>query len=160
MKLQMIIILTIFSLIGWSSKTLADDQPESLSISQAWVRLMPPGQKITAAFMTIENNSGEEQIVVSATSDVAEVTEMHHMVYENGMMKMSKLDQIVIAPHAKAELVPGGMHVMLINLKKVLAKGEKVLLTLQLKDGSQAVVEAEVSSEGLTAQEHLHEEQH
>ena len=59
-------------------------------------------------------------------------------------MKMRRLENgLPLTPEKGAELVPGGLHIMLIGLQKPLAVGDTVPLKLFFKDaqGEQQTVE-------------------
>lgn len=121
----------------------ADDTGEIL-VSHAWVQAMPPSQTTTAAYMTIMNNSTREAVLVSASSEIAGVTEIHQMSNANGMMNMAMVPNVHIPARGKVLLQPGGYHIMLINLKKPADKGTMVPITLHFQDGSAVVVNAQV----------------
>jgi len=121
----------------------ADDLSKNIFVSNAWVQAMPPSQTTTAAYMSITNNSSKEAVLVSASSDIAGVTEIHQMSQMNGMMKMAMIPNLPIPAQGKVELSPGGFHIMLINLKKPVNKGDIVSITLHFQDGSLIVVNAQ-----------------
>jgi len=102
-------------------------------IADAWVRVSVPGQKATGAFMKI--TAKEQSRLVSASSPVAGVTEVHEMKLDGDIMRMRALPDGLDLPAGKAvELKPGGYHVMLMDLKAALPKDTTVPLTLVFKD--------------------------
>lgn len=107
----------------------ADD--EDVVIRDGWVQEGPPSQTITAAFMVIENHTTTDIALKSASTDVAQVVELHKMELVEGMMKMHRVETINIPAGSTAELKPGGYHLMVIGLKKELKQGDKVTITLQ-----------------------------
>jgi copper(I)-binding protein len=113
-------------------------------VSDAWVQAMPPSQTTTAAYMVITNNAAKEAVLVSASSDIAQTTEIHQMSEMNGMMNMAKVPSIQIPALGKVALKPGGFHIMLINLKKTLNKGDRVAITLHFQNETDVVVNAKV----------------
>jgi len=125
----------------------ADEQAKSITITNAWVRLLPPSATTTAAYMTISNSSSSAAVVISAASDVAGATEIHQMSDMNGMMKMSMSGDLTIPASGKTVLQPGGFHMMLINLKKPLHQGDNVAITLNFKDKSSLMVNAVVQAQ-------------
>ena len=100
-------------------------------IRDGWVQEVPPSQKITAAYLTIENRSGADISLQAAKSEVAQVVELHKMELTDGMMKMRKVETIDIAAGGTVELKPGGYHLMVIGLKKELKEGDMISITLQ-----------------------------
>ena len=100
--------------------------------------------RIPAVFATVENTSAAKRAIVSATTDIAEKVELHEMKISDSMMRMSPVKQIEVPAHGKAELKPGGLHIMLFGLKKSPMAGETVNLTLTLDDGTKVPVAAQV----------------
>ncbi len=102
-----------------------------LLIDTPWTRATPGGAKVGAGYMTIVNRSEAADRLVAGKSDIAERVEIHTMTMEGGVMRMRELkDGLVLAPKSITELKPGGYHVMLIGLKKAIAKGDKVAVQL------------------------------
>ena len=120
------------------------DAAGSVSVTDPYVRAVPPGQKSSAAFMKLRNASDVEHAVVSADSAAAEIVELHTHVKEGGMMKMRQIETITVPAGSETVLKPGGLHVMLINLKQVLKAGDSVSVTLVFEDGSKKEVRAPV----------------
>jgi periplasmic copper chaperone A len=106
---------------------------QSIEVKDPWVRAAVPGQTGTGAFMKITAKDGSR--LVSASSPVAGVTEVHEMKMEGNVMKMRALEGGLELPAGKTvELKPGGYHVMLMDLKGPLPKDSTVPLTLVFKD--------------------------
>lgn len=110
-----------------------------LTVSAAWARVAPPTATVMAGYLTLANPGDEAVTVTAASSPSFERVEMHDMTHENGVMKMRKLDQIEIAPGGKAELAPGGRHLMLIRPKRAFAAGDQIELTLLCGEHAQTV---------------------
>ncbi len=118
----------------------------SIAVEDAYVRLMPPTQTVTGAFMVLKNASDDDRAVVSAESDVADKVELHTHQHENGVMKMRQVDQIEVPAGGETVLKPGGFHIMLIGLKQPLTLGQMVEIQMNMDDGSSTQVHAEVKS--------------
>jgi periplasmic copper chaperone A len=103
-------------------------------IRDGWVQAGPPAQKITAAYMVIENHTDTEVALLSANTEVARVVELHKMELADGMMRMHKVDAIKIPAGGQTELKPGGYHLMVIGVKQELKEGTDVTLTLQFSN--------------------------
>ena len=67
---------------------------------------------------------------------------MHEHRTDNGVMKMREVGSILIKAHAQTELKPGGYHLMLIGVKRPLAEGDSVAITLTFDDGSKQPIAA------------------
>lgn len=106
-------------------------------VSDAWVRLPPPGAQIAAAYLTLE--SKQTLSLSHVTSPAAEAVEIHTMSMHGGMMEMRQLPALALEAGKPVKLEPGGLHLMLINLKKPLKAGDKVQLVLNFKQGKRAI---------------------
>jgi copper(I)-binding protein len=118
---------------------------QTVEINDAWVRTSVQGQKSTGAFMKI--TARENMKLVSASSPVAGVAEVHEMKMEGDIMKMRAVKGGLDLPAGKTvELSPGGYHVMMMDLKAALPKDSTVPLTLVFKDakGVESKVELKV----------------
>lgn len=106
-----------------------------LRVEDAYVRGLPPGQPVTAAFMRIINTADRAVEVIAASTDSAKLAEIHVHRHHNGMMSMEKVDSITIPAGGEFVLAPGGYHLMLIDLYKPLREGEMVSIKLQMTGG-------------------------
>jgi len=103
-------------------------QSTSIQIEKPWARATPAGAKTGAAYMTIDNKSGQPDRLTGASSDVAKTLQIHEMKVVDGVMKMREIPSgLPIPAGGSVTLKPGGYHVMLIGLNKALKKGEKSL---------------------------------
>jgi hypothetical protein len=117
---------------------------ESVSVSDAYVREMPPGMDTTAAYFTLSNKGKQDMTIVGAASPLCNVAEIHATMEKQGMTRMKHHKQVELSAGQSLTFRPGGMHLMLVGLKKRLKAGDQVPITLQLSDGRQLEFEAEV----------------
>ena len=103
-----------------------------VEVKGAWARATVQGQMATGAFMKLTAREGTR--LVSASSPVAGVTEVHEMSMDNGVMKMRAIPGLDLPAGKAVELKPGGYHVMLMDLKAPLQKDTTIPLTLVFKD--------------------------
>jgi copper(I)-binding protein len=118
-----------------------------ITVSDAWARTSPMMERAGAAYMVLQNNGAAEDKLLSAESDVAQTIELHETKEMNGMMQMSPVPNIPVPANGKAELKPGGLHVMLIGLNRELKAGDKVQLTLNFEKAGKVPVTAEVKEQ-------------
>ena len=117
----------------------------AVDVRDAWVRFAVKGQSGTGAFMTLAAPSGAR--LTGASTPVAGQAEIHEMKMEGDVMRMRAVaGGIDLPPRQPVELKPGGYHLMLTDLRKPLAAGEKVPLTLEFVDraGRTGIVRLEV----------------
>lgn len=105
-------------------------------VSDAHARAVAPGQPNSAVFMQLQNNDTQDHTLISASSEVAAAVELHNHVNEGGVMKMRQVDKIDLPAGKIVALKSGGLHIMLIGLKKPLKLGEAIELSLSFEDNS------------------------
>jgi periplasmic copper chaperone A len=105
----------------------------AIDIADAWARPTIGESRMTAAYMTIANKSGDDDVLKAAHSPKAESVELHQTTMTaDGVMKMRKVEGgLPIEAGASVELGPGGTHLMVVGLKDALEAGEKLMLTLE-----------------------------
>ena len=136
-------LLAVSLLLG-PGIALASEAADQVAVSGAYVRAVPPGQMNSAAFLALTNTSGEAHALVAAESDAADALELHSHTMEDGMMKMRRIERIDVPAAGTLSLEPGGLHLMLIGLKRQLAPGQEIKLFLTFEDGSRAQVDTPV----------------
>jgi periplasmic copper chaperone A len=109
---------------------------QTVEVKDAWVRATVPGQMGTGAFMKITAREGTRLVGVSTPA--AGVAELHEMKMEGDIMRMRALPMLDLPAGKTVELKAGGNHVMMMDLKRPLAKGSSVPLTLRFKDAKGA----------------------
>lgn len=119
-------------------------EPNVIQIEEPWARESPPTATSGAAYMTLVNTGHEADRLLSATGDVAATIELHTHLIEDNVMKMRKIEAIEVAPGEPTALRPGGLHVMLIGLKKPLAAGQTFPLTLKFEKAGETAVQVKV----------------
>ncbi len=116
-----------------------------ITVSDAWVRVPGNSMGPTAAYMTIANSGSADDALLSATSSVAGSVEIHQTTTDaSGMTGMSPVDRIAVPAGKSTSLAPGGFHMMLMDLTRTLAAGDKVQLELTFDKAGKVTVEAEV----------------
>ncbi|EGK8008922.1 copper chaperone PCu(A)C [Campylobacter lari] len=122
----------ILSLALLSTFTLANN----ITVNDPYVRQTPPNSKTTAFFLELKNNSNQDIKLIKAQSSLSDTTEIHDHIMENGKKMMVQIPQITIKANSSAELKPGGMHIMVLNLKENITSQTKANLTLYFDDNS------------------------
>lgn len=109
----------------------------ALSIQNAYVPEPPPGQTTAAMFFTVTNPLEQTLTLVSASCELAARVEFHTHVHAGGQMKMQALPKVELPAKRETVFKPGGLHLMLLGLKRALKAGDEVPVTLSLSDGSE-----------------------
>jgi copper(I)-binding protein len=128
---------------------------DPVEIHHAWVRAMPPGQTMTAAYLEIHNSGPSPQVVTAATAEIAGSVEIHSTTEIDGMLRMRELPRIELAPGERIKLAPGGTHLMMLDLRRTPQEGETVSLCLHLGATVEVCTDAPVAK-SLVIDEHSH----
>ena len=120
-----------------------------LVITQAWSRATPGGAKVAGGYLTIENKGSAPDQLIGGSADVADKVQVHEMTMNNGVMTMRLLDQgLMIEPGKTVKFAPGGYHLMLLDLKSPLKRGDKVPVTLEFERAGKVKLSLDVQGVG------------
>jgi len=134
----------IYSLALWLLAFNAfADAAEQLVVENPFARAAIIQQRNSAVFMQLQNPLASAALV-AARSPVAEVVELHTHINDQGVMRMRKISQIELPAGQTVNLQPGGLHVMLLGLKRDLKPGDSLELTLVFSDGSETQLQIPV----------------
>lgn len=128
-----------------------DTSKGSLHIDHPWSRATPKGASIGAGYLVIENRGStvDRFLSVSVSPEIAGRTEMHEMTVSDGVMRMRPLPKgVELAPGKTAKFEPGGLHVMFMDLKRPLEKGQRIKATLHFEKAGAVEVEFVVEAIG------------
>lgn len=112
-----------------------------LHIGHPYTRVTPPGAKVAGAYLSIDNKGKAADRLLKATSPAAASVALHSMSMDGNIMRMRAVPAIAVAPGASVKLAPGGLHIMLEDLRQPLKKGDKFPLTLYFEKAGQVRVE-------------------
>lgn len=134
MRLFVILFVLLFSV----SPVLAhSDHGDTVEIGLGEAYAFASAGPNSAVFMTIENYGGGDDVLLSASTEVAETVEIHETAMEGGTMTMRKLDNLPIPENETVTLDPKSYHIMLLGLKQPLVAGEKFDLTLTFEQSGE-----------------------
>jgi len=105
----------------------------NISVTDAWARATMPGQPVSGAYMQIQADADAR--LLSVSSSVVPRVEVHEMNMDGGVMRMREVKSIELPKGKTVSLEPGGFHIMLMNLKKPIAAGDVIPLTLIVESG-------------------------
>ncbi len=134
MRQMFIVLILVVGLLG-TAAAQDTDTCNALVFGNVWARASLQVAGNSAVFGTLANLTDTDDRLVSASTEVAEVVEIHESaVDDSGVMSMTPLPEglPLMAGHA-VDLQPGGLHIMLINLTQDLVAGESFDLTLEFE---------------------------
>jgi hypothetical protein len=124
----------------------------------AWVRPTAQGEN-AAVYLTLHNHTAEGDELVGASSNAADVVEIHESKMENDVMQMNMLPSLPIAADEEIIFKPGGLHIMLIGVKEEFVLGERIGLILHFKNHEDIVVEVHIE-DSMPEDDHESESDH
>ena len=92
------------------------------------------GQKSTAVYITMINNSQRPIDILGLNTDIAKKAEFHDIIEEGNIVKMKKINKLIIKKGETLFFQPGGKHIMLFGLNKRLKDKEKFLIFFETSD--------------------------
>lgn len=157
MKLRSITSLATALFLSVSVSVSAQEAPK---VRDAWVKEAPPGAKVMAAYLVIENFTGRKQTLTGALSRAFDKVEIHKTEMRDGMAHMMPVAHLEIPVEKRVRFTPGGHHLMLIGPKQPLAAGDSAVITLLFEGGETVTVMAPVRKADGNGHGHSHGHSH
>jgi len=117
---------------------------EMLHWKDVWVRGMPPGAQVSAAYGMLMNHGDQTVTLSTVSSDISGTAEMHEVIADGDQRRMAELESIDIAPHETLIFEPGDRHIMLLDIAAPPIEGETVEICAVSAAGTRACTEAVV----------------
>jgi periplasmic copper chaperone A len=134
-------LVLAFGLLGLGIAVAASNQ---IVVEKAWARATPTLAVTGGGYLTVTNQGPEEDRLLGVTSPLAEKIQFHAMAIDNGVAKMIQLSAIELHPGVPVVFKPGGIHMMLLGLKRQLKEGETVPLTLMFEKAGAIELDARI----------------
>ncbi len=120
-------LATIFQATAFANSEIR----EFLQISDGYLRDMPPGQTVTAGFLSVSNKSDRDCVLLSATSSLTDRIEFHEHLHSDGMMRMRPRAKVNIPAGETIDFKPGSLHLMLFNISATIEELSDAHITLE-----------------------------
>ncbi|WP_223787647.1 copper chaperone PCu(A)C [Marinicella meishanensis] len=125
-----LIVLWALLTAGWAQAI------EFPAADDLWLRAAPPGVKMMAAYVTLDNQTDAELSLVGVYAPDFGTAEIHRTVEVDGVFKMREQKSLPLAPQASITMEPGGLHLMLMMPKRSFAIGDEVRICLIYADAA------------------------
>jgi copper(I)-binding protein len=102
-----------------------------ISVRNAQVRASLGGSSNSAAYMVIVNDGPRDDQLLSVSCVCADSVEAHVSRMEHGMMTMAPAGPVAVPAHGRVAFAPGGLHVMLMGVRRPLIDGRGQVMTLR-----------------------------
>ena len=114
-----------------------------VEISQAFAGESPTGAT-AALYFALRNRGVAEDTLEAVVVEGAGKAQVHASVPGSGMRTMSPLSGLPLPPDEVTRLVPGGTHVMLLDLARRPVAGDSLVGVLRFRSGREVSLRAEV----------------
>lgn len=130
------------------NKKKSNDEVIGVTITEAWIKEPIYPNNNSAVYLTINNLDKSDHFLINVYAmGLANNIEIHKsFVDENGIGRMVKIDKITIPAETSVKFLPGGLHIMLFDLKKKLVVGKTYKINFVFDDGKTLSVNAVVRS--------------
>lgn len=133
-RLALLLALLATGCAADESPAPEEDEPavseNYFGVSGAYTRAAPAGG-VSAVFFVVENTTGTPDTLWSARTDASDDVQIHQTVEDaDGMRRMGPVEAVPVPAGETVALAPGGLHVMLLDLKRALAPGDSLLVEL------------------------------
>ena len=108
------------------------EQEGTITIQDAWVREAPPNASTMAGYLTINNNTNQNRTLTFVKSKHFNAIEIHRTIFEDGIAKMRRHEELFIPAGTSLVFKPGDFHLMLFEPKAALKSGDEISVTLCL----------------------------
>lgn len=136
------LVMALLGSIGVALHPAMAHEEPTLEVYDAWIRAMPPMQKMTAAYLKVTNHSDRPITVMSVRSPLGDAS-LHETRVEGGRSTMRAVDTLRVAAGETLEFTPGALHIMLMGLVRSPVEGDFGELCLQ-SDAGDFCVDARV----------------
>jgi copper(I)-binding protein len=151
------LFFALLSLLVMTPAIAAENTAKSsIVVSDAWVRASLGRSTSTAAYMKVENRGSQPDKLLGISVPAAGMAHLHESIMTDGIMQMRSIDALVIQPGASVVLAPGGLHVMIMNLKEPLKVGQSISVALHFAKAGKIEALAEVKSQKDPKPAHAH----
>lgn len=104
---------------------------DTIAVTDAWLRATVAPQTTTGAFMTIKSDVPAK--LIAASSPLTKNIQFHAMSMDGGVMRMRALPEVELKPNVPTTFNPGGLHIMLSDLKQPIKPGARVPVQLTFR---------------------------
>lgn len=127
---------------------LAETAKSSLEVIQPFSRAT--AGKNGAVFLQIKNNSNTQRTLLKASvsKNIAGHCELHTHIKEGDVFRMREVKRMNIPANETLTLQPGGLHIMLMDLKKPLNQSFFMELVLEFDQGEIQTILLPIKSAG------------
>lgn len=128
----------------------AEGGDDAIVVEAVWGRPLPNMAQNGAFYMTITNNTGQDDVLQSVRTEACGMVELHRSsVNDEGVMQMRPVEgqTLPIRSGQTVALAPNGLHVMCMNVPQPFETGQTIPLTLVFENAGEMALDAEIREE-------------
>ncbi|MBK9125810.1 MAG: copper chaperone PCu(A)C [Chloroflexi bacterium] len=139
MRVKTLLVATVALMLALAPVSVIAQEAETCELVylfDGWARATVEGAPNSAAYGVLVNLGSEDDTLIAASTEAAEVLELHEMMMGEGdvMMMRPMEGGFPVSANGFTVLEPGGLHIMLINLTAPLVAGEELAITLTFEN--------------------------
>ncbi|MAG32039.1 MAG: hypothetical protein CL908_14245 [Deltaproteobacteria bacterium] len=142
MKSVLLALVCISGLVACSD--VSGSGEGQVVVAMPWARASAGPVKTGVVYARLSNEGAEADQLISLSTPVAAEAVVHEVVRERNMISMRPLETVTIPAGEVVELEPGGLHVMLMQLRSPLVEGETFPMTFSFERAGAITVRVEV----------------
>lgn len=144
-----------FGLLALAFASAMETKVGNLEFKDVRIRATIATAKVSAGYLSITNNSDEDDRLIGATAEFAGKTQVHEMKMNNDVMEMRHLENGLAIPAGETvTLKPGAEHLMFMQLSQPMNEGEGHMITLEFEKAGQVKLHFPVGNLGGEATGH------
>jgi copper(I)-binding protein len=119
---------------GQDAVPSGDSADEGLTIRQA-IAVEPVLDDVAALYLTIRNGGAKEDTLVAVLTAIAGRAEIHDQMRDGDMVHMRPRESVVVPADEAVVFAPGGLHVMLMEIKAPVVAGDTLEVDFRFASG-------------------------
>jgi copper(I)-binding protein len=123
----------------WSGAAVAQ-----IHVDDAWAPITIGRASTGVVYLTLHNRGDSADRLIAAASAVAAKAELHAHVMEGGLARMARIEAVDVAPGSPTVLQPGGLHLMLFDVKAPLRAGARFAIELTFARAGKVIADVAV----------------
>tara|TARA_R110002110_G_scaffold85816_6_gene223988 strand:+ start:26669 stop:27133 length:465 start_codon:yes stop_codon:yes gene_type:complete len=145
---RMLAVTLLLVGFGFAPVTASAQERNTVQIVEPWARASIGTSRPAAAYLTAQNKGRETVWLVGVETPVAVRAEIHRIIRDGDVLSMQSAGDVEIPPAGSVTLAPGGLHVMLMNLRQPIVRGSEFPLVLRFSNGERLEVTVPVMGPG------------
>ncbi|MEN8237043.1 MAG: copper chaperone PCu(A)C [Pseudomonadota bacterium] len=128
-------LVLVSSILLSNAANLLAAATEKVQIGSAWARASTGPVGVIYANFHNTQNQDRSLVEVRVGKQVCDHAELHTHSHEGNIVKMRPVDKIALKAGQTTRLEQGGLHIMLMGLKRPLSEGETLPVTFVFDQG-------------------------